>query len=159
LTRRAMRLAKKRSAFSAGPLETPEQRAYHARVTREHEAFTRLKNNLFGYWRSCRSKRCRRMRACAGEPHECFRVNWAKTPEDAKHWYRTAAMARAKGHSYEEAARMADEAVRQFVEEQEAKARTVATLTSAEVGADVSHRPVAAPQVANAQSGPRLRCP
>jgi hypothetical protein len=108
--------------------QTPEQKRWQEKHQREHEQFTRSKNNALRFWRACRNKPCRRAHACAGEPHECFRVNWARTPIEVKEWYRAGIKARAEGYPPEEAKRRADAAFIRAVLQQQAQEQAAAAI-------------------------------
>jgi hypothetical protein len=45
---------------------------YARRLATELSAQRRRYCNAFGLWRSCKSKSCRRLRACGGDPARCL---------------------------------------------------------------------------------------
>ena len=77
--------------------QTPEQ--YAARFAAEKAALRRYYCEVFGFWRSCALKRCRKVRSCGGDAEICLKrrareiardVQWqarrqivAATPADA----------------------------------------------------------------------------
>jgi hypothetical protein len=48
----------------------------------------RLLCSLFGFWRVCAHKRCRRALMCSSDPYACFQQFWPHVPEEAKAQYR-----------------------------------------------------------------------
>jgi|SRR5436190_16314805 len=57
------------------------QAQFQARVTRQHEQQRRLVNNIFQFWIVCENGACKRIEACASNPHECFMRWWQWVPE------------------------------------------------------------------------------
>jgi len=73
-------------------------------------------NNLFGYWRVCGEKTCRRGRGCAGDPLACFERWWRLTPERPKVEFRALIKARRDGMTPQDALRHADAEVERAAE-------------------------------------------
>lgn len=62
----------------------------------------------FEIWMICPQSRCRRGRACGGDPHDCFKRWWPHLPEDEKALLRLSIKARCSGLSPDEAYRAAE---------------------------------------------------
>ena len=73
-------------------------------------------NNLFGYWRVCGEKTCRRGRGCTGDPLACFKRWWPVTPERPKVEFRALIKARRQGMTPQDALRHADAEVERAAE-------------------------------------------
>ena len=60
---------------------TPEdfQKHFDAAV----QAAQREYCDIFQFWRACRLKPCRRLKACGGDPHLCLKRGFAQVPDDA----------------------------------------------------------------------------
>ena len=80
--------------------------ARHDDPGREEER--RLLCSLFGFWRVCARKRCRRALMCSGNPFACFHQFWSHVPEEAKVRYRAMIKAREAGVGARELAAAAD---------------------------------------------------
>jgi hypothetical protein len=39
--------------------------------------------DIFGFWRACRVKMCRRSKACGGDPVTCLKRGFAQVPDEA----------------------------------------------------------------------------
>jgi hypothetical protein len=57
----------------------------------------RLLCSLFGFWRVCPHKRCRRALLCSSNPYACFHRFWPHVPEEEKVQYRAMIRARQEG--------------------------------------------------------------
>jgi hypothetical protein len=97
----------KRTHTSVMP-QTREQRQSQDEQTRRHDAAAAAWCNVLEFWRRCSERACKRRHVCAGDPHECFRRQWALYREDQKVWIREGFKARAEGHPPAEAVRIAD---------------------------------------------------
>lgn len=66
---------------------TPEQRAWQIENTKRREAAHREFLRLFGVWRFCPKKPCRRQKACTGpQPVTCLGAFSAAMPPMVHHW-------------------------------------------------------------------------
>ena len=94
--------------------QTPEQRKATAEIRARHDAATRLRCNLFRFWRVCRDKPCRRAQTCVGDMHKCFERHWRALSEEERQWLRAWLVALAEGKTPGEAARFADAEAARF---------------------------------------------
>ena len=83
--------------------QTPEQRAYQAKLVRRDDARRLAMCNALQFWRACRTRECKRRHACSGDPQACFTQKWEQFPEAAKDWFRAVRKARQDGLSMEQA--------------------------------------------------------
>lgn len=56
------------------------QEEFRARFEAEKLEVQRRYCTLFGFWRGCRLRLCRRKRACAGDQHECLKRSVGQIP-------------------------------------------------------------------------------
>jgi hypothetical protein len=86
-------------AMSKQTVEQQKPEEYAARFAAEKSALQRHYCEVFGFWRSCALRRCRKVRSCSGDAEACLRrrvreigrdVQWqarrhilAATPADA----------------------------------------------------------------------------
>ena len=95
--------------YRAHPDQTPEQHAWQVNHYKQRETFLRWFSNCFELWRGCTDKRCRRARACSGDPR-CASEFVLGLPPAQRLWLQRAIKARVGGASAQEAGRMADAA-------------------------------------------------
>jgi hypothetical protein len=60
--------------------QTPED--YATRLAAEKEALRRHYCDVFGFWRSCALKRCRKARSCSGDAEMCLKRRAPEIPRD-----------------------------------------------------------------------------
>ena len=87
---------------------TPAQQRWQTEMERRHDRGRRSVCTGFKYWRRCDEKACRRRKACMGDAEACFKLNWPRTSEADKIFFRTGIKARIAGLSVEEACRVAN---------------------------------------------------
>jgi hypothetical protein len=73
------------------------------------ESASRKLHDGLGFWKVCNEKRCRRVRACAGDVDACNARHWPHVPEEVKTWILAGLEACSAGASPDEAVRIADE--------------------------------------------------
>ncbi len=69
-----------------------------------YDEYRRTTCTLLLFWTVCGS-RCRRAKACMGDPHACFKRWWPHVPEEVKNWFRFSIKARQAGMTPAEASR------------------------------------------------------
>ena len=62
---------------------TPED--FQKRFDAAAQAAQREYCDIFGFWRSCRLKACRRSKACGGDPQLCLKRGHAQVPDELSH--------------------------------------------------------------------------
>ena len=62
--------------------QTPEE--YAARFAAEKAAMRRHYCNVFGFWRSCALKRCRKARSCSGDAEACLKRRAREIPREVQ---------------------------------------------------------------------------
>lgn len=60
---------------------TPEE--FQKRFAAAAKAAQREYCDIFGFWRACRMKSCRRSKACGGDPLRCLKHGYAQVPDEA----------------------------------------------------------------------------
>jgi len=138
------------------------QAQFQARITRRYEQQRRFVNNIFLFWVACEDGACKRIEACAGNPHECFMRWWPWVPERHKAHYRAYVRARADGSSHQDAHRYAEAEVKRLAEhiagvEAEQEARFQAALAAERAQAGDAVAPAAQPAEAVAPTQPPSR--
>jgi hypothetical protein len=83
---------------------TPAQRLAYEKAQARDTAVRAGICNALKFWLRCHDRRCRRQRACSGDPHACFRRHWALYSEEEKVWLRAGIKARVQGLSPQDAA-------------------------------------------------------
>jgi hypothetical protein len=73
--------------------QTPAQRKAYAAQLRREDAGSRMRNDIFGFWRVCEQPLCRRNHSCSGDMHACFQRLWPLVPEEQKEYLRACIMA------------------------------------------------------------------
>jgi hypothetical protein len=123
---------------------------------RREQAVRRL-NTVMHYFLACSSKACRRAKACAGAPFECFGRWWPHEPEEVKWTMRAMLQASREGVSSRDVFRVAREQVARWQGQERRLDAQIADAPAAE------HKPVAtnAPAVVDPATskfaGPRIR--
>jgi hypothetical protein len=104
---------RKQRPSAGAPRQARRMNGYQLSQERERRRFIA---NLFTFWFACPNDHCRRQRACAGDPHTCFKRYWWLVPEAHKISFQTFVKARVAGMSVEQASRAGDEEIARSAE-------------------------------------------
>ena len=145
------------------------QAQFQARITRQYAQQRRLVNNIFLFWVACEDGACKRVKACAGNPHDCFMRWWRWVPERHKAHYRAYVRALADGGTHDEAQRYATAEVERLADhiarveaEQDARFDALKAAERAEADPAIATPPAEAvasmqPPSPERPRGPRVR--
>jgi hypothetical protein len=104
---------RKQQRSAATPRQAREMNKYELSEESERRRFIA---DLFTFWFACPDDRCRRRRACAGDPYTCFERYWWLVPETHKINFRTFIRARVAGMSVQQANRACKEEIARSAE-------------------------------------------
>jgi hypothetical protein len=138
------------TAASSPATRTAAQQAAQARMDAEQAAMRRWQCNLFGFWRDCEQRACRRAKRCSGDSVACLTARFPLLPEEIKIWYRATIKARCAGLSANEAHEAGVVAVAQYLQQQSesapATAPTAAVVPAPAIGPLPGPAPTDAPR-------------